>query len=104
MYLRGKNKKEKNSNSLNSQVSINTCSKLNVNPNKEQNIEKIMNVLLEKHFGKKSEFNINFKKQPSKTINLNEILPVNNSNLNKINYQKIIEIKKWQDELYSIIF
>lgn len=120
------------SNNFNNSLSIN-CPRINSKSNHERNIQKIMNTLLEMHFGNKSGISIKNNTKPpnserlSKIKPLNEIIPLNKLNRlntsnkeinlneisfpnktdiqkNKIDFQKVIELQKWKDEVYSILF
>ena len=87
---------------------------LHTNSNHNEKILKIMDRLIEMHFN-----NSYSKKSPSESvnstlINLNEILlKINNSgkSLNEVsvpkqtnNYEELMKMKKWKNELYSMLF
>ena len=112
-----------NSNTLKSSLPYIECPKLNINPNHERNIEKIMNKLIEMHFGNNlsdnhiNSLNFNNPNIKSKYHMLNEVIPLNNYNqkvnLNEISSiennqktdsQEFIKMQKWKNEIYSILF
>lgn len=101
--------------------------KIHHKANHNENIIKIMDKLIEMHFKNNTYNNSNnhlnnqtinsvksinlneiIPRKSSGNINLNEINPINNNqpskNKNSINYQEIIKIQKWKNELYSMLF
>ena len=92
--------------------------------NHNENIIKTMDKLIELHFknntskypidnliknqSNTSEKLINLNeiipKNSSESINLNEVNPIKNKNEKPIDYQEIIKMEKWKNELYSMLF
>lgn len=120
-----------NNNSISEQIFINKTNFHCCNPtiirhkfSHNENIIKTMDKLIELHFKnntfKNSIDNLikNQSNTPEKVINLNEIIPrgssenvnlnevnpIDNKNRKPIDYQEIIKMQKWKNELYSMLF
>lgn len=121
---------ESNNNSISEQIVINNTKFHCCNPtiirhkfNHNENIIKTMDKLIELHFknntskypidnliknqSNTSEKLINLNeiipKNSSESINLNEVNPIKNKNEKPIDYQEIIKMQKWKNELYSML-